>query len=255
MTDFIPLKEYGQHLELKKGDFIFVSSDTRRMLLDALRHKSSADLNDLIDGLLEAVGSDGTVVFPCYNWDFCKGLRFDYKNTPCKTGTIGTVALSRSDFVRTKHPIYSFAVAGRYRNELLALENTSSFGNNSPFAFFHQHQAVNIMFDISLKGCFTYIHYVQEQSGDTSNRYLKNFTSEYTDERGVTSTRTYSMFVRKLELDVVNTVDPLEDDFKKAGCISYLHINSSNVKKVDLAKCYDVVLNDIRFNRSRKICT
>ena len=33
----------------------------------------------LIDVLLEAVGPTGTIVFPTYNWDFCRGKGFDIK--------------------------------------------------------------------------------------------------------------------------------------------------------------------------------
>lgn len=56
-------------------------------MLDKVKNNSSTDFNDFIDGLLEEVGSEGTVVFPCYNWDFCKGLAFDYRTTPSKTGS------------------------------------------------------------------------------------------------------------------------------------------------------------------------
>lgn len=72
MTAYIPLKDYGKNLGLKKGDFILVSTDSRRMIMNAIKNNSSTDFNDFIDGLLEEVGSEGTVVFPCYNWDFCK---------------------------------------------------------------------------------------------------------------------------------------------------------------------------------------
>lgn len=255
MTAYIPLKDYGKNLGLKKGDFILVSTDSRRMIMNAIKNNSSTNFNDFIDGLLEEVGSEGTVVFPCYNWDFCKGEPFDYRTTPSKTGSITQTALSRSDFKRTKHPIYSFAVSGRYQKELVDLNNQSSFGSDSPFDFFRHHNAVNLIFDVKLERSFTYVHYVQEVLGDTSNRYQKYFTADYTDENGITSRRTYSMFVRKLELDVKNLVDPLEEDFIKAGCISYCDINASKIKKIDLNKCYDSIVCDIKYNKSRKLCS
>ena len=63
------------------------------------------------------------------------------------------------------------------------------------------------------------------------------------------------MYVRKLELDVKNLVDPLEEDFIKAGCISYCDINASKIKKIDLNKCYDSIVCDIKYNKSRKLCS
>ena len=50
------------------------------------------------------------ILFPTFNWDFCKGKSFNYNNTRSMTGSLSNVALKRPDFKRSKNPIYSFAV-------------------------------------------------------------------------------------------------------------------------------------------------
>ena len=64
---------------------------------------------------------------------------FDYKKTPSNCGSLSNIALQRSDFKRTKHPIHSFAVFGKHKNYLCNLENKSSWGEDSPFKFLYKN--------------------------------------------------------------------------------------------------------------------
>ena len=244
MENYIPLNEYARFMEIEPGDIIFVSSDARKLMWDALSNRSSTDLNHFIDGLIEAVGPEGTVIFPTYNWDFCSGTPFNYQTTPCKTGTLGTLALKRADFKRTKHPIYSFAVWGKYQAELYALENKDSFGLDSPFAFFKEHNIKNHIIDVTL----------EQHSGVVKHRFVKDFSSGYIDEHGQESLRTYSMFVRDLEMDVQTLIDPIEPDFIAQGAEKQFYINSSQIKCIRMGDAYNILLRDIVENNSRKLC-
>ena len=252
---YIKLRDYASKMGIKKGDIVFISSDSRLMLFEAMQNEQKPDLNDFIDGLMEQVGDSGTIIFPTYNWDFCGGVAFDYKNTESKTGSIGSIALKRGDFKRTKHPIYSFAVYGKYQKELCEMENIDSFGLDSPFAFFKEKNVKNYIIDVSLCNCFTFAHFVEEHSGKVNYRFIKNFTSDYFDKNGECSTRTYSMFVRYLDKDVITTIDPIEKDLKEANIEREIRVNSSVIKEIYLGEAYDVLLDDILNNRARKLCT
>lgn len=245
MVDF---KEIPSQLGIQKGDKVFVSSDAKILLYDMYRVNHTTDINYFIDVLQEAVGPEGTLVFPTYNWGFCSGKEFDYNKTAGKTGALGVQALTRSDFKRTRHPIYSFAVWGKDQEMLCSLDNTDSFGSDSPFAVFHQDNYKNIIIDVTLKNCFTYAHYVEEMSGLVKFRYIKNFTAPYVDENGNRSVRTYSMFVRNLDLDVEGLADPLEPLFLEAGCEKVFHINHSVYKVIELGKAYQIIYDDVRYN-------
>jgi len=198
--------------ELKKGDKVFISSDLQKLAKHWIRSGFSFDRNSLsnclIDAIIQKIGVNGTLVIPTYNWDFCGGQTFDYYKTPCKTGLLGTVALHRPDFKRTKHPIYSFAVFGNDQEYLCSLENKSSFGLDSPFAYFHEHGIKNVIIDVDYQNCFTFVHYVEEQTG-APYRYLKPFTADYIDCDGNVSNRTYSMYVRDLNIDPETAINPI----------------------------------------------
>lgn len=255
MSNYVHLRDYAKAMGVKKDDVVFISSDSKILLFEAMRNEASRDLNDFIDGLIEAVGSNGTILFPTYNWEFCSGKPFNYKTTPCETGSLGIIALTRDDFKRTRHPIYSFAVYGKDKEMLVSLNNKDSFGLDSPFNYLKEKNAINFIIDVSLEHSFTFVHYVEECSGVVKHRYVKDFTSEYIDENGTSTTRTYSMFVRDLDRDVQTLIDPIEEDFINNGAGCRFNVNSSSILRVELEKAYPILMNDILYNDSKKLCS
>ena len=114
-------------LKIEKGDVVLLTSDITDLFLQCQDNGEILDVNILLDHFKEAVGEEGTLLIPTYNWGFCQGKPFDYKKTPSKTGAIGNAALRRKDFIRTKHPIYSFAVWGKDADKLVAMDNIESW--------------------------------------------------------------------------------------------------------------------------------
>ncbi len=254
MENYVRLKEIPDHFGLNRGDTVWISSDVKELIYSCMEHDDDTDMNVLIDRIQEIITPSGTLLIPTFNWDFCKGIAYDIKKTPCRTGVIGKCALKRDDFKRTKHPIYSFAVWGAGTEELVSMNNKSSFGADSPFSYCKDHDAKNIFIDVECQHSFTFVHYVEEQIG-VKYRYLKDFTADYRDEDGSVSQRTYSMNVRDLDLDIFVTIFPFEEDFKKAGASKRFTVNGISMKTVDIGKVYNMIADDVKNNRSRKICT
>ena len=250
---YVKMEQIPGKLGIKRGENLFISSDMRRLLGKSLEHEKRADLNGFIDSFKKAVGENGTIVIPTYNWDFCSGTAFDHRNTRCRTGILGTAALKRADFVRTKHPIYSFAVWGKHGKRLAEMENQDSFGADSPFAFMREEGFTNIIIDVSFQQCFTYVHYVEQRTG-VPYRYLKEFTADYIDGDGKKTERTYSMFVRDLDMDVRVTIDPMEEVFLREGAQRTEMINDVMFRIVDLGKADVLIEEDIRRNGCGRIC-
>ena len=64
-------KKFFKNLDIKKNDKILVSSDILPFLVNS--NSSPKELaNQIIDELINIVGKNGTILFPTYNWDFCK---------------------------------------------------------------------------------------------------------------------------------------------------------------------------------------
>lgn len=253
--EYVSLRDIAKRLDIHRGDTLLVSSDMKGLLFQCMEHGDETDLNVFLESLMKAVGEEGTILIPAFNWDFCKGITFDYRRTPCRTGSLGKIAMKREDYVRTRHPIYSFAVWGKDAAKLYAMENRDSFGQDSPFAYLREVRAKNLFIDVSYRDSFTYAHYVEEWEGEVPYRYVKDFTAGYIDESGAESERTYSMFVRDLDRNVQVTINPMEEQFLKAEAVRHYLINGVDFRLLDLEKAYDLMKEDILYNRSRNLCT
>ena len=86
-------KNFDQ-LEIKENENILVNSDIQKKFYFIIKKENKFfDPNIIIDGIIEILGNNGTLMFPTYNWDFCEGKIFDYNHTPSKSGSLSKVAL------------------------------------------------------------------------------------------------------------------------------------------------------------------
>jgi aminoglycoside 3-N-acetyltransferase len=252
MHAYIPYLEIIGRLPISKGDILYVSSDILELSKACRRAGERFDCGRFIESARDAVGESGTLLFPTFNWDFCVGKTFDYHKTPCKTGALGTAALKTPGFVRTRHPIYSFAVWGRDAERLCLTENISSFGSDSPFAYLHKNGAKNLLIGVDMQHSFTFAHYAEETC-HAPYRYLKEFSADYTDENGRKTPRAYSMYVRNLEIETTVCLAPLEAECLDSGVARKYRINGVGFMAVDLSRAFEVMKRDIEQNRGRKM--
>jgi len=244
------MKELIENLDIKKGDIVLVT-EGGISLFTKLR-KIGADFDNLINKLIEKITPEGTLLFPTFNWDFCRGKTFDILKTKSQTSYLGEIARKRNDFIRTKHPIYSFAVTGKYKKYLLNLNNIGAFSKDSPFAFLHKKEGKMISFDVSIQHSFTFVHYVEEIE-NVWYRYHKDFTAKYVDYDRKESIRTYSMFVRDIDKGVVTFLEPLENLFIDHDIMKKNSIYNIEIRQIDLKKAFEFIRDDIRYNEAKNL--
>lgn len=238
-----------------RGDCIYVVSEVLGLAKLYREYGSKLSLDSLIESLQQAVGEEGTLLFPTFNWDFCKGVGFDYYKTPSRTGALSRAALKRSDFARTIHPLYSFAVWGARQKELLENASIDSFGPGTNFENLYDWKAKILAIGLPALCGVSYIHHVEQMVG-VPYRYSKDFVADYTDATGVRSQRTYRMYVRNLEMNPrhINGFQPLEEQMRSQGLIKTDYyrklVPCHQVRILDLD---EAVRKDIRENDSRNL--
>lgn len=203
----VALNEFG----IGKGDILYVASDITRLMYRA--NHLYGDVYDeymagLTDTLQKTIGSNGTLLFPVFTWDFCRGKGHSVKKTKGEVGALNNWILKKQmDFRRTQHPMYSFMVWGKDADLLLNMDNRDGWGEDSPFAYLRKNNAKTLMIDVVPGKCFTFMHYV-ERYLSVPWRYVKEFVGDYTDANGNTSKRKYYMFVRDLDIQSHQVTDP-----------------------------------------------
>lgn len=239
---------------IKKDDCVYVISDMLELAKVSREYGNTLNLNELIDRLQELTGREGTLLFPTFNWDFCKGIGFDYHKTPVRTGALSKAALKREDFVRTAHPMYSFAVWGAHGRELVENQSLDAFGHGTIFELLYGWEAKALMLGLSALRGLTYIHHVEQIVG-VPYRYNKEFTADYTDADGVCTMRTYRMFVRDLEKNPqhIDGFRPLEEKMREEGFIRTAYYGTASCHLVKLSDLDAAVRKDILENDSRNM--
>lgn len=251
---YIKYLDLPKHWGLEHGDVVLLTSDIMQLMFTTMRNGERFDRDAFIDSILEAIGKEGTLLIPTFNWDFCHGVTFDYYKTPCKTGALGGFALGRADFRRTMHPLYSFAVAGKDQAFLCEMQNISSFGDDSPFGYLEKNHGKNVIIGIHYTDCFTFVHHCEEVCGVSTYRFPKTFVGQYIDKDGIESTRSYSMLVRSYELYLETDLTLIGKKMEEAGVSRLIMLNDIPYRIVDLAAAAPVIKDDILYNASRGIC-
>ena len=241
-------KEYEEVISaagIKKGDVLDIASDYPSLFFYFKKRGIKFDANQLLDGVIEAVGPEGTVLVRTFNWDFCHEKGFDVSKTCSQVGELGNVCMKRNDFRRTKHPLYSWMVVGKYADEICSMTNTCSFGKGTPWEFFEFHHGKMIILGNTRALGLTCLHHI-EQELQMPYRYEKEFTGIYTDEYGEKTERTYSMYVRKLDRQVLFDDAKVHDNLINNGLMEERLLDSYlKVSSIDYAPLYKNIRGDL----------
>ncbi len=189
------------------GDCILLHSNIKRVYKSLLRKGDKNPLETILDSFIDAVGQDGTLIIPLFNFDFISGSTFDVRNTPSQMGSLSEYARNISPSSRSGHPVYSFCAFGKYASEIIKINNSSAYSQESPFGFLTKVGGKIAILDLEDQESMTFYHHVEEVC-KVEYRYMKYFSSGYIDENGLSSIKEYSIFVRDINKGVLTHVNP-----------------------------------------------
>jgi len=113
MLTFEQLVEDFQKLGVAEGDTLLVHSS----------YKSLGEVDGgpqtVVRALEAALGTNGTLIMPTFNFDFNKGVPWDVRKTRSKMGALTEVARMDPRAKRVFHPFYSFAILGKHAEMLV----------------------------------------------------------------------------------------------------------------------------------------
>lgn len=237
---------------LKLGDIVWLSSDIIKLSLIFKSKQCRFDGNYFIDCIQKKIGEEGTLLIPVFKWDLDTSVLYDVKKTKGSTGALGNLAMKRSDFTRTKHPMHSFMVWGKDKEYLCNMENYSNFGKDSPFEYCKQKNVTQIMLGTDFVHAMTFIHYVEVMC-HVPYRYEKVFSINVREENGSQILKEYKFFPKSNKVGSIEKFNRMGDlllnkkiakDTSFYGCKSYI---------VHLGESYPVIEDDIKKNQCRNL--
>ena len=199
----------------------------------------------VIEALLAALGADGTLIMPTFNFDFNKGEPWDVRSTPSKMGILTEFVRKDPRAQRVFHPFYSFAIIGKHAKMLGSLRYKSSYERNSVFGKLRDLDGKIMVIGLSYNNSMTFFHHIEQMEG-VDYRFLKQFTGQVTDENGNTYTDTFEMLVRDIDKSVKTMVDPMGALMEKAGVIQSKKIGEADVKLMKANEVYAFTAREMK---------
>lgn len=193
---------------VEEGDTLLVHSSLSRTLRRVVKMGGKADPSIIVKSFLQALGAEGTLIAPIFNFEFTQGVPFDIRESKSAMGSFTEAVRNWPGAVRTGHPIYSFSAIGKNAELFANVHNFSGYGPDSPFAIIHKLDGKIGVIDLPDQHSMTFYHYVEE-SNSAPYRYHKKFTGEYTGLDGVKNDQTFGLFVRDIEKGVITKVDAM----------------------------------------------
>ena len=239
MLTFEGLVEGFRELGVQEGDTLLVHSS----------YKSFGPVEggpQTVNQALEAaLGTEGTLIMPTFNFDFNKGAPWDVRSTPSKMGVLTELVRQDPRSKRVFHPFYSFAILGKHAEMLGSLRYKSSYERNSVFGKLRDLDGKIMVIGLSYTNSMTFFHHIEQMEG-VDYRFLKQFTGEVTDENGNTYTDTFEMLVRDIDKGVITEVNPMGELMEKAGIIKVRKIGEADVKLMNANEVYGFTAREMK---------
>jgi len=162
----------------------------------------------VVQAMLDAVGPEGTVVFPNFTFSFCNSGQWDRSATPSEMGVLTEVARNWPNAKRSLHPIYSVTAIGAKASEYGGCSDPNGVGDDSPFALMERDNGIFGLLGVGYNQGIVSGHRLEWQM-NVDYRLLKVFHGNVTDN-GTIVDKDFSMLVRDLDKHVVT-------DFRKLG--------------------------------------
>ena len=86
-------------MHIFEGDTVYLASDLIKIIFYLKINKKPFDPNDIINSILNVIGTNGTLIIPSFNWDFCQGKPYDIINSPAQTGSLANFVLKNRVFL------------------------------------------------------------------------------------------------------------------------------------------------------------
>jgi len=180
-----------------------------------------------LEALQQAVGSQGTLIVPAFNFNFAKGEDYDPAIAPAVgMGTFSEYVRLAGGVKRTCHPMQSFAVWGQDADALTAKDTPSAFDDNSgmDWALKNEYKLLLLGADIQAASI---LHY-SEQRAEVPYRYWKEFSGRVLKD-GEWQLRSYSMFVRDMKIDARLEIYPIQDKLESEEKWAKVELNYGSV--------------------------
>ena len=228
-------------LGVARGDVVMLHSDA----VAVAQYRgcgNESGIHLFIDTIETCLGPEGTLLMPAFTYSLTKGRVYDVRHTTSEVGMITEVFRRRPETVRTRDPIFSFAIAGAHKEWYRSTESADSFGADSVFGKFHRQNGWILWIGCAFNT--TFVHFVEKRVG-VSYRYDKRFQGQRILEDGRQEPCQCVYYVRDLTRKTPANLKLLQarlHGMKLLRSFDFGRVRSWAVRSEDFLRCASAML-------------
>lgn len=206
-------------------------------------------LRALMSCIKDILGPNATILMPTFTFSYGNSRYWSYKNSKSEVGALSEYFRLQSNVRRTIHPFHSLAYMGEASELFLCNEQTSSFGENSPFDVLYKNSSYNISIGCELDGGATFLHHAEEMA-KVPYRVYKEFPGTVVGMNGETLARTFKMFVRRDNEEImwINTWQHVWEDFKRENAVAVTELAGAKLFSFNIQVAHDLFSSKLALN-------
>lgn len=223
---------------LDNNDFerILIHSD----ILFGFKLPLHKDKNTFIESHMDKIMSvinQKTIIFPTFNYDFCKGEDYSLINSPSQVGILSEYFRTNIANWRTNVPVFSFAGMGDEIN-LPQSKVIDPFGVDSLFHYLYQSEGLLMHYGSKFSST-TAIHYAERISEKLVYRYNKEFVGNVIVNVDMSNMKVLNYHVRPLNKYQDYDWNKIEKDLLEAGILYKFEEGRTNILFCNFKKLID----------------
>lgn len=172
ISEKTPVNHIFESLGLASNDTVFISSDLGNLAKMARKQGEPFNVNTWIEAL-QSVLYEGTIIIPAFTDSLLDGDSFDTQKSKPTIGALSNKIFRRKDFQRTSDPLHSVFVWGTKAKEIIELNDSSTFGENSIFGWIQRNLTTFLFIDVNFQDSFTFVHSIEEREEVGYRRYYR----------------------------------------------------------------------------------
>ncbi len=166
--------------------------------------------------VLKEIGGSCDLIFPSFNYDFCREKLYDINNDKSQIGALSEYFRTEATW-RSCTPVFNFSGTGVMP---IACEygDIDPFSETSMFGFLDKEKALLLHYGSGLHTT-TLLHYVESISKQLVYRYEKIFSGTVVDKKGVSHKVRLQYHVRPMGYELQYDWDKIERNLMENGII------------------------------------
>lgn len=229
-----------KRIGIKKGDTLCVHSQVFSLGKPILSKEEFFET--IVKILQDAVGGEGKLIMPTFTYSFCNGKVYDVRNSPSTVGVLTEYFRKMPGVVRTNHPIFSFSIWGRDKEEYLDI-GPDAFSLDSVYGKMIRDNGKIMFLGANLGYTF---YYLAEERVNVSHRFFKNFSGELIDADGAHKFINVPYFVRVLDKRSIESEEKVAAFLLNAGCQKQVDFGKGTISVIDCKRSFDEMVNAVR---------